>query len=170
VGSLAATIRDPQTGAGVPDCRVKLSTGEETVSDASGVATFDALPLAGYSVWAFHAPTGRTGISGTIVLSVPGERVERDVSLDQRGVLRGTVFDDVAHAVPVGGATVRITGRVTALATADSEAGNKGRFVFDGLPLGSYAIEAGVNDSPRRGAASATLTTTAPLQDVAVRL
>jgi len=53
VGSIGVTVRDPQTGEAIPDCRVvldpeqasQLHPPEATVSDADGRAQFDALPL-----------------------------------------------------------------------------------------------------------------------------
>ena len=176
VGSVAVTIRDPETGAVLPDTQVRIRAGwdavnELTVADSTGVAHFDALPLLTYSITAFHAPTGRSGRLDGVRLSTPGQHVDRTLYVDQRGAVGGTLFDDAAMLSPVHGATVQLTGQtaggpLTALDTTSGQPGSLGRFEFFGIPEGSFALTAAVADSPRRAGAEVALTATAPVAEV----
>ena len=175
VGTLSAVIRDPQTGGPVADAQLRLSNGEASVSGTDGTVVFDALPLGTYSLYAFHAPTGRSGRVSGIGLTSPGQLVHATVYLDQRGEVRGTLYDDGSLTVAVVAGTVRLTGqttggRVTALATTSGVAGEEGRFSFLGIPEGSFDLEAGEQTSPRRARATATLTETSPVADVVMVL
>ncbi|MCM3876625.1 MAG: Ig-like domain-containing protein, partial [Thermoanaerobaculia bacterium] len=175
VGSLGVTVRDPDSGGPVADAQVTLSNGDMTVADANGQASFDALPLGTYSVHAFHAPTGRGGLTTGLRLQAAGDRVDAIVLLDTRGQILGTLFDDPGKTAPVGGGTILLTGRVngrswgtsiSALATTSSDPVTLGRFLFDGIPPGSFDLAAGVATSPRRAAAALTTTPTAPVVSV----
>ena len=157
VGSLSVTVRRGGTGELVPDCQVTLSTGEATVSDATGVAVFDALPLGSYSVYAFHAPSGRGKRKGGLTITIPGESVVTVVDLEQSGEVRGTLFDDPGHALPVPGATVELrgttsVGELRALATTEGATSSPGRFGFGGIPEGLFTLTAASAGSPRRAA------------------
>jgi hypothetical protein len=171
VGLLEVVVRDPATGGPVADAQVRLSNGEETVTDAAGLAIFDALPLKGYSLYAFYAPTGQSGRLANLLLSSPGQRLARTIYLDQRGEVRGTVWDDAARTVPVAGAVVRLDGktsggRLTALASTSGLPESLGRFELLGIPEGAFDLEAAVLESPRRAYAQAALTETAPFVDL----
>jgi|GEM_PF-5747628 len=175
IGSLEVLVRDPETGGPVADAQVRLSNGEWTVSGADGKVYFDALALGTYSVYAFHAPTGRSGRLGGLAVLTPGEHVSGTVSLDQRGEVRGTLYDDASRTVGVAGGTVQLNGktaggRVTALATTSGTAGEEGRFSFLGIPEGTFNLEAAVQTSARRARAEATLTDTSPVADVVMVL
>ena len=152
VANLLVLVRDPSTGAPVPDAQVTLSNGETTVSGADGRTSFAALPLGTWSLHAFHAPSGRGGRQGGVMLSTAGRDVEVVVSLDQRGLVAGVLYDDAARTTPVAGGTVRLEGTVNgrlwgagvvALATTSRLPGSPGGFRFDGLPVGSYSLAAG---------------------------
>ncbi len=52
---------------------------------------------------------------------------------------------------------------ISALATTSSDSATLGKFLFDGMPPGAYALAAGVTTSPRRAAAALTTTPTAPV-------
>jgi len=171
VGSLQITVRDPISGGPVADAQVRLSNDDATVTGADGIAFFDALPLGSYSVYTFYAPSGRSGRLTDVSLSSAGQKVVRTVYLDQRGDVRGTLWDDAAKTVKVAGGIVRLSGetaggRVTALATTSSAADNLGRFEFQGIPEGSFQLEAAAPTSPRRASATATLTATSPIVDL----
>ena len=175
VGSLEVLVRDPETGGSVPDAQVRLSNGEWTVSGPDGKVYFDALALGTYSVYAFHAPTGRSGRLGGLAVLTPGQHVAGTVYLDQRGEVRGTLYDDATRTVGVAGGTVQLTGktaggRVTALASTSGTAGEEGRFSFLGIPEGTFDLEAAVQTSARRARAEATLTETSPVADVVMVL
>ncbi|MBK9968898.1 MAG: carboxypeptidase regulatory-like domain-containing protein [Holophagales bacterium] len=179
VANLDVLVRDPESGSPVPDAQVFLSNGEATVAGADGRAYFPALPLGTWAVHAFHAPTGRGGRLGDIHLGTAGQELQVVVVLDQRGRLSGVLFDDVARTVPIGGGMVRLQGTVngrlwgaslTALASTSREAGSVGTFAFDGLPVGTYGLTAGVEGSARQASASVTLTPTAPEAQVALVL
>lgn len=175
VGRLVVLVRDPATGVLVPDAQVKLSNGEMTVSDAEGRAVFEALRLGAYSVYVFHAPTGRSGRQGGLQIATGGQEVDAAVDLEQRGRVSGTVWDSAALTTAMPGAVVELRaqtagGLVVALATARTDAGNLGRFEFLGIPEGSFQLTAADPVSPRRGALAATLTPTSPEIDVNIIL
>ena len=94
VGYLSAVVRDPASGGPVADAQVRLSNGEWTVSGPDGTVYFDSLALGSYSLYAFHAPTGRSGRLSGLHLSSAGQELSATVYLDQRGEVRGTLYDD----------------------------------------------------------------------------
>lgn len=178
VGRLTFLVRDPQTGNPVPDALVRLlSTGEGTVTGSDGRAVFEALkvgteehPLK-YVARAFFAPTGQAGESGEIALYQAGQEAAGEIYLDQRGEVRGFLFSDASRTEPIVGATVRISGnsvagRVEGLVTTSGAAGELGRFVFSGIPEGTYAIDAASTETPRRAATTVALTDTSPIVDL----
>ncbi len=179
VAALSVLVRDPQNGAPVPDAQVFLSNGEATVAGADGRASFQALSLGTYAAHVFHAPSGRGGRLGEIHLDHAGQDLEVVVLLDQRGRVSGVLFDDATRTVPVGGGTVRLEGTVngrlwgagvTALASTSREPGSSGTFAFDGLPVATYALSAGVEGSDRQAGENVVLTPTAPEAQVALVL
>ena len=175
VGTLSVVVRDGRTGEPVPDCQVTLGSGEATISDGTGAATFEALPLGVYSVYAFHAPSGRGGRANALRLENPGEHVSAVVSLDQTGAVRGTLFDDPPMSVPVAGAVVELrgstaVGELRALATTEGAGGEPGRFAFAGIPEGSFTLTAARAGSPRRAGTSVELTALSPIAEVALVL
>ncbi|MEO8584735.1 MAG: Ig-like domain-containing protein [Acidobacteriota bacterium] len=175
VGSLGVLVRDAASGSPVSDCQVTLSNGDVTVSDGEGKATFDALPLGTYSVYAFHAPTGQGGLVSGLRIANAGDRAEATITLDTRGRIAGTLWDDVAKTRGAGNGTVKLTGRVngrlwgttmTALASTSPDAATLGQFLFDGIPVGNFTLEAAVSDSARRASTALDLTPTAPVISV----
>ncbi|MCK6682925.1 MAG: Ig-like domain-containing protein [Thermoanaerobaculia bacterium] len=188
-GTLEITVTDPETGSGVPDCQIRLSSGETTVADSLGRATFEALPYGTYSVHVFHAPTGRGGHADGILIDSGHGLVARQITLGGRGRISGILFDNAARTTGVGGATIALAGRTdgqngpaafSALATTDGAAATRGGFAFEGIPIGTYTLTAGVAGSSRRADAHAALTPTStqqtvdlvlePIGDVHVRL
>jgi hypothetical protein len=176
VGSVAVTVRDPDTGAPLPDTQVSIRevrnyVHELTVADEQGMAVFDALPLWGYYVTAFHAPTGRSGRLDGIVLSQAGQHIERTLYVDRRGAVGGTLFDDPSKALPVAGGTVKLWGQtaggpLTALDTTSGRPEELGRYDFFGIPEGSFQLTAAEEGSPRRANETVTLTATTPVAEV----
>ncbi len=172
VGSVGVLVRDPGTGAPVPDALVELETTPpyRTVADAQGYASFEALALGGYSVYVFHAPTGRSG-RRSFTLRSAGEHLELTVYLDQRGEIQGTLYDDQARTLPVPAATVQLSGTTAggplkALSTTSSAPESRGRFSFGGIPAGSFQLEAAAPASPRRARGSVSVSSTSPLATV----
>ncbi|MFV2074069.1 MAG: hypothetical protein ACC742_15665, partial [Thermoanaerobaculales bacterium] len=173
VASVAVVVRDPDSGALLPDTQVRIrdlhnNIDELTVADSAGIAYFDALPLATYSVFAFHAPTGRSGQAHGIVLSTAGQHVDRTLYVDQRGSVSGTLYDDPGKTLPIPGGTVRLQGQtaggpLTALDTTSGQTENLGLFEFLGIPEGDYQLSAGVSGTPRRAGTEVSLTATAPV-------
>ena len=167
VGDLEVLVRDPVTGGPVADAQVKLSTGEWTISGADGRALWESLPLGTYSVYAFNAPTGQSGRVGNLRITAPSQLVKGTVYLDQRGTIAGTLWEDALRIMPVPGGTVRLSGntaggRVVALATTSGAPGVEGTFSFEGIPEGTFQLAAGVQGTPRRAAAVASITDTNP--------
>ena len=69
--------------------------------------------------------------------------------------------------MPVRGGTVRLSGntaggQVVALATTSGSPGIEGTFAFEGIPEGTFQLAAGVQGTPRRAAAEASITDTNP--------
>ncbi|MFL6203112.1 MAG: carboxypeptidase regulatory-like domain-containing protein, partial [Thermoanaerobaculia bacterium] len=171
VGSLRLTVRNPVSGGPVADAQVRLSNNDATVTDSEGIAFFDALPLGTYSIYAFYAPTGQSGRLSNVQLTSPGQQIARTVYLDQRGDVRGTLWNDAAKTDPVEGGIVRLDGetaggRVTALATTSSDAATAGRFEFQGIPEGTFLLEAAHPTTPQRASATAAITATSPVVDI----
>ena len=180
VGSINVTVRDPQTGAAVPDCRLALDSAqaaqenrppEATISDADGRAQFDALPLGTHEVYVFHAPTGRSGRVSNLQLTTAGQYLEEVVYLEQRGEVKGTLWNDPSKDVAVPGASVSLAGStaggsVSALATTSSASETLGRFDFLGIPEGHFQLEAATPTSARRARAGADLSVTSPVIDL----
>ncbi|RLE17568.1 MAG: hypothetical protein DRJ65_22590, partial [Acidobacteria bacterium] len=114
-GAIEVLVRDPETGVALPDCQVKLTggglpgAGVGAVTDSQGKAVYEALPLGGFGISVFHAPTGRSGRQSA-VLAEPGERRELVVFVDQRGEISGTLFDDQARTNPVSSGIVDLSG------------------------------------------------------------
>jgi hypothetical protein len=165
---VAFLVRDPSTGAPVPDAVVRLSTGDATVAGADGVAHFAALPLnVDYRGSAFHAPTGRLGKGGPVRPTLAGEEVQGEIYLDIRGEVRGTLFADPGRTQRIAGADVQIDARTISgdfrmRTTTSGQEVQRGRFAFLGLPEGSFSLVAAPTGTPRRAVASAALTETAP--------
>lgn len=167
VGSIIVTVRDPATGAVVPDCQVSLGV-DKAVTDADGRARFDALSLWPHDIYAFHAPTGRSGLVRGATLSTPGQVLEATLYLEARGEVQGHVFDDIGKSQPVPGASVSLTGSgvggsLTALATTSGVPETLGHFEFGGIPAGHFDLLAWTSTSQRRARGSVELTATAPL-------
>ncbi|MBL8112577.1 MAG: Ig-like domain-containing protein, partial [Acidobacteria bacterium] len=136
------------------------------------------LALGTYSIHAFHAPSGRAGRVDGLRILTAGQTVSGQILLDTRGRIGGTLWDDAARTVGVAGGTVQILGNVNgrswgtsirALATTASGA-TPGAFLFDGLPVGTYAVDATAPASPRRAATSVALTPTSPTAELALVL
>jgi len=174
IGRLEIEVRDPDTGAPLPDSQVSISGGAEpeaTVSGSDGVASFEALPLGGYSVYAFHAPTGRGGRFSYVELTEAGSTLRRTLYVNVRGEIGGTLWDDQAGTVPAPGWDVDLQGQtavgpMSAVSLTSVGVDDPGRFVFGGIPEGDFRLEAGHWSSPRRASAEVSLTPTAPIVDV----
>ncbi|MEM8931210.1 MAG: Ig-like domain-containing protein, partial [Acidobacteriota bacterium] len=171
VGRLEVLVRDPDTGGPVADTQIRLSNKEWTTTGADGVGVFEALPLGSYSIYAFHAPTGRAGRQSGLKLTGGGQTLKGTVFLDIRGEVRGTLYDDAAKTTPVPGGIVRLvgftpSGRVEGLATTSGRDEALGRFSFGGIPEGQYSLTAALQSSPRRASASVGITDTAPIADI----
>jgi len=169
-GSVGITVTDPDTGLAVPDAQVKLSNGEARVTDSEGTTGFEALPLGGYTITAFDAPTGRSARS-SFSLGQNGQHREVSLVLDRRGEVHGALFDDPAKTLTVGGAAVELNGSTSggylrALSTTGSGADDLGLFSFLGIPEGQFDLTAAPLDSPRRAHALAAVTDTSPVAQV----
>ena len=167
IGDIEVLIRDPATGGPVADAQVRLSTGEWTISGPDGRALWEAVPLGTYSVYAFYAPTGQSGRVGNLRLTAPAQLLKSTIYLDQRGTIGGTLWEDALKIMPVPGGTIRLSGntaggRVVALATTSGQPGIEGTFSFEGIPEGEFSLTAGVQGTPRRARATASITDTNP--------
>ncbi len=175
VGTLRVLMRDPATGAGVPDAMVRLGAATWSVTGADGVAIFEGLLLGTYDVYAFNAPTGQSGRLKGVRLLTAGEIREATVYLDVRGEIDGYLLDTADPRLPVAGGTVALRGssaggNISALATSSGRPDQLGYFLFGGIPEGEYSLTAAAPGSVRRGSAVAALTETAPRQTIEIVL
>jgi len=175
VGTLRILMRDPTTGAGVPDALIRLGASTWTVTGSDGVAIFESLALGTYDVYAFNAPTGQSGRLKNVRLENAGEIREATVYLDVRGEVDGYLLDTADPRVPVFGGTVSLSGfsaggNISALATSSGRPDQLGYFSFGGIPEGTYSLQAAAPGSVRRGSASVGLTETAPRQTIEIVL
>ncbi len=178
IGSMALVVRDPITGAPVPDCTVQLSHGsfetpQFSTTDVDGRTYYLALPVGGaFGIYAFHAPTGRSGRVGNVVLPSSDEELTVTLYLDIWGRAHGTLFDpypDPGEPQGVPGGVIQLaghtaSGHISAMATtADDPAGN---YEIPGLPEGDFTIAAGLYGSPRRASAGFEITADSPSQQI----
>ena len=63
-------------------------------------------------MYAFHAPTGQGGVVNGLRILNAGDRVDGTITLDTRGRISGTLWDDPAKSRGVGNGTVQLSGRV----------------------------------------------------------
>ncbi|HNX51654.1 MAG TPA: Ig-like domain-containing protein, partial [Thermoanaerobaculaceae bacterium] len=170
VGSIIVTVRDPVTGAVVPDCQV--STGDDRgTTDSDGRARFDVLSLFLHQFYAFHAPTGRSGRLNDVRLSTPGQIVEGTLYLEARGEVTGHLYEDQGKTSRVAGASVLMSGggvggALSVMATTSGETATVGQFGFSGIPAGHFDLLAWTQSSQRKARGSVDLSTTAPLVNV----
>ncbi|HEV8658657.1 MAG TPA: Ig-like domain-containing protein, partial [Thermoanaerobaculia bacterium] len=164
-GNIHVTIADPnQSNAPVVNAEVGLYKGfglfDLTSSDSNGVATFQQVPVASYSISAYSKALGKSGTSPTF-------NVQRDlvsqlrILLEFSGRVDGTFTDP--ESVPAGraipGATVTLSGSSY---QSRSSTSTIGAFTFDGVREGFFTLDAKDTDSNRRAKASHTLSAADP--------
>lgn len=159
-GTVTVTV---QGGAGaVAAAVVTLNHGgfpveqRQRVTGADGKVTFsggDAVAEGGFSVSAFDPATGITGFAGGTI-PAPDARVNVQVLLpDQAGIVRGR-FLRTDNTTGVGNAQVHLTAGGEAFAITDAD----GQFVFEGVRLGGFTLEAFDATTGRRGRNTGQLT------------
>ncbi|HUJ13824.1 MAG TPA: Ig-like domain-containing protein, partial [Thermoanaerobaculia bacterium] len=151
-GSVSVTVVDPSNGfALVPTAEVTLlrqgSGFDFTTTDANGVAVFDDVPADfDYSVAATSKRVGRSGSSDTVHLAADAVAPVQ-VVLDLLGRVSGTLVDgDVTPSPVVKGAPVLLSSQTLNTTTSTGAAGD---FLFDGVPEGSFKLDAIEVDSGR---------------------
>ncbi|HJT17162.1 MAG TPA: carboxypeptidase-like regulatory domain-containing protein, partial [Thermoanaerobaculia bacterium] len=151
-GSVSVTVVDPNNGfALVPFAEVTLLRAglgfDFATTDANGVAVFDDVPADfDYSIRAASKRVGRSGSSDTFHL-VRDAIVPVQVVLDLSGRVSGTLVDgDIDPAPAVKGAPVLLS---SAAMSATASTGSAGDFLFDGVPEGSFKLDAIDLDSGR---------------------
>jgi hypothetical protein len=169
-------VRDPETGAPLADCPITLKGGPPgiqeigAVSGADGTAEIIALPLGTYNVTAYHAPSGRTGRDDGLVLDEPLQHLLVTVEVDQRGEIRGVLWDDEAMTTPVDIGTVSVEGainggRLRAMDSTSMDAATLGAFEFLGVPEGTFSLVGRTSTSNRLGFATVTLSASSPVAE-----
>ncbi|HEX9406616.1 MAG TPA: Ig-like domain-containing protein, partial [Thermoanaerobaculia bacterium] len=160
-GSVSVTVVDPTNGfQRVPLAEVTLlrtALGFDfTTTDQNGVAVFDAVPAGDfdYSVRATSKRVGRSGSSDTFRLARDGIATVQ-VVLDLLGRVSGTLVDgDVTPSPPVKGAPVLLS---SSSLNTTSSTGGAGDFLFDGVPEGTFKLDAIDLDSGRHAFSSGSL-------------
>jgi hypothetical protein len=150
--SLSVSVVDSGNAyAKVPNAEVTLINTQGAFdfgsADANGVVVFDQLPAGQtYGVRATSKVVGRSGsVDGiTLTANVPAST---QVALNLTGRVSGTVYDpDNAPETVVEGIPVYLsTTTLSAVATTDST----GAFVFNGIPEGTFQLQAVDIDSGR---------------------
>ncbi|HKB80928.1 MAG TPA: Ig-like domain-containing protein, partial [Thermoanaerobaculia bacterium] len=152
-GSVSVTVVDPDNGfARVPFAEVTLLRGGQgfdfSTTDQNGITVFEAVPAGSfdYSVIATSKRVGRSGTSAVF-------RLARDaiapvqVTLDLLGRVSGTLVDgDIAPPPPVKGAPVFLN---AAAMNTTASTGGAGEFFFEGVPEGTFHLDAIDLDSGR---------------------
>jgi hypothetical protein len=175
-GTIEILVRDPETGAPLADCPITL-TDTNPYSDAFGGVTgadgrleFIAMPLDDYAATAFHPPSGRTGRKDGLRLDEPLEHLSVVIEVDQRGEIRGVVWDDQAMTTPVALGLVQLDGTtqggpLRAMASTSMDPATLGAYQFLGIPEGEFDLTATSPNTNRLGRAEVTLSESAPVAD-----
>lgn len=141
-GTLAGTVRNG-SGAGLEGARVSLTAGpapaQSVTTDRTGAYTFRSLPPgAGYAVRV--QKSGYTGAVRSGIEVQGGQTTQADFTLwkpAQMGSIGGRVFDMSLR--PVANARIHVVaGPVT---PADVRTGDRGEYLLETLPPGSYTLE-----------------------------
>ncbi|HXA17287.1 MAG TPA: Ig-like domain-containing protein [Thermoanaerobaculia bacterium] len=142
----------------VPNAEVTLIKGNDAYdfgsTDSNGVIVFDELPAGQtYSIRATSKAIGRSGSVDGIVLT-SGVPASVQVALNLTGRVSGTVYDGDTPDVVIKGIPVYLsTPTFSTRATTDST----GAFVFNGVPEGSFSLQAVDIDTARQGHNAAPL-------------
>jgi hypothetical protein len=144
-GTVNVTVYDSNSGfTTVPNAEVSLQISgrgyDFTVTDASGFAVFEEIPVGRYMIRAISRAVGRTGASQAFDVTRDAETNVR-VSLTFIGTVAGTIVDaDNDPPTPVVGAAVFLRGSsgLDVRASTDST----GHYVFNAVPEGRFSIAA----------------------------
>jgi hypothetical protein len=175
-GTIEILVRDPETGAPLADCPITL-TDTKFYTDAFGGVTgadgrveFIAMALDDYAATAFHPPSGRTGRKDGLRLDEPLEHLSVVIEVDQRGEIRGVVWDDPAMTIPVALGLVHLDGTtqggpLRAMASTSMDPATLGAYQFLGIPEGEFDLTATSPNTNRLGRAEVTLSASAPVAE-----
>ncbi|MDQ6799844.1 MAG: Ig-like domain-containing protein, partial [Acidobacteriota bacterium] len=160
-GSVSVTVVDPANAfQRVPLAEVTLLRGgvgfDFGITDQNGVAVFENVPAGNfdYSIRATSKRVGRSGSSETFRLARDAI-VPTQIVLDLLGRVAGTLVDgDLTPSPPVKGAPVLLT---SGALNSASSTGNGGDFLFDGIPEGTFHLDAIDPDSGRHAFSSGDL-------------
>jgi hypothetical protein len=139
-GSLAGSVRD-LADAAVAGARIALqgTSGSpvlDTVSDASGAFMFRDVPPGTYTLHV--SAEGYAALPERTVTLQKGAAVVENIRLTEIGEADGQVI--TVRGEPVSGATVQITDTEGRPAASPVTTGADGKYVFAGLPKGSYTL------------------------------
>ena len=151
-GIVRGMVSDATTGLPLAGASVGLSSGQSATTDANGayqisnVAPGNLIIVANKSGYASAPGRGNLAIGGTLLFSPSLFPVKQSAG----AAIEGAVTDGITH-VPLGGATITITGSTHASATTDVE----GRYRIAPLTPGVITVSV-----VRAGYRSATSTVT----------
>lgn len=160
-GEITGRVVSPVDGSPVPNAEVRLYRSglvDSGNSGAEGEILFTLLPLGTYEIRVFDPSTGRAGRSGGITLSANGEVQDRTVVLEARGSVDGHLYEPQS-SVPVPGATVRLSAQGITSLTTYASTDPEGEYLFDGIPQGSFSLNATEPGGRRRAAGSGSIVT-----------
>jgi hypothetical protein len=161
-GRISGIVLDPRTGAPAAAVQVRvLAPGpylslrpvSAATTGGDGRFAFDGLPISGhgwgrYAVQAFDPGSARGALASDLDLAAaPGHAIDLTVTLEALGSVRGTVR--LASGEPVGDARVQLTTAYrlgenlsASVDTFSTLATRAGEYRFDGVPQGSFRVEA----------------------------
>ena len=159
-GSVSITVVDSNSSfQRVPFAEVTLLRGgngfDFAATDQNGLAFFENVPAdnADYSVRVTSKSVGRSGVSGPFKVFADGN-AQVQVVLDLLGRVAGNVVDgDVTPPPRVRGAPVFLYGSLSSISSTDGA----GEFQFNGVPEGTFRLEALDLDSGRRAFSTGNL-------------
>lgn len=154
-GTVAGLVNDP-AGRPVPGVQVTVSSGADmrtTLTDVTGRYQVNNMTVGNLVVTARDFRTGlRARGTGTLPLN---ESTTVDLQLAPFGTITGTVFAQDGTNAAGAGVTVTLSGPVSGTTTTDA----LGRYTFDFVPLGAFAVEAS-DGAGNRGRNTGNLSTT----------
>jgi len=142
-GRITGTFVSATGAAPIPFAQVALSSGSILAyasTDAAGRFELAAIPVGGFSVEGFDPLTGRRGRVISTLLS-EGQTIDVTILEAPRGTVRGIVVNaDGVTAMPAS--RVSLTSASFIATTLQATALSDGSFRFDGIPAGTFSLEA----------------------------
>src|SRR5215469_2108220 len=155
VGVISGVVTDQQ-GRLILSAQITLTSGADVrtaTTDNTGFYQITGVAPGSFTVTAVDLTGGlRAKTSGTLP---PNQSATVNLVLGPSGTIKGTVFKRDGITAVGSGVNVTLSGSAFVTTTTDTQ----GRFTFDFVPLGNFAIEA-TDSAGNRGRTTGSLTTT----------